>query len=240
MVNVENLTVKIKNQILLNKIFCTLLPGRITCFIGKSGAGKTTLLKSLVNLVPIITGQIIINNKQLGELNNCQKAEEIGYVFQNFNLFNNLSVLENCIDPLLIRGMNNDDAKQIAIRELKKLGMENYIDKYTSELSGGQKQRVAIARSLCLKPRIILLDEPTASLDPNNTHTLVKILKSLASEGLTIGVSSQDMNFVNSILDRVYYVEAGNIIDFCENAKSLDKCPMIKYFIQKKYVIPYE
>ncbi len=240
MVNVKNLTVTIKNQILLNKVSCTLLPGRITCFIGKSGAGKTTLLKSLVNLLPIITGQIVINNKQLRELNNCQKSEEIGYVFQNFNLFSNLTVLENCIDPLLVRGMANDDAKQIAIRELKKLGMETYIDKYTSELSGGQKQRVAIARSLCLKPRIILLDEPTASLDPNNTATLVTILKSLASEGLTIGVSSQDMNFVNSILDRVYYIEAGNIINFCENAQSLDKSPMIKRFIQKKYVVTYE
>ena len=93
---------------------------------------------------------------------------------------------------------------------------------------------------MCLKPRIILLDEPTASLDPNNTGTLVTILKSLASEGLTIGVSSQDMNFVNSILDRVYYIEAGNIINFCENAQSLDKCPMIKRFIQKKYVVTYE
>jgi ABC-type polar amino acid transport system ATPase subunit len=236
MLKVKNLTVKIKNQILLNKVSCTLLPGRITTFIGKSGAGKTTLLKSLMNLLPIITGEIVINNKQLRELNNFQKSEEIGYVFQNFNLFSNLRVLENCIDPLLIRGMDNDDAKQIAIRELKKLGMETFIDKYISELSGGQKQRVAIARCLCLKPRIILLDEPTASLDPDNTDLLVSILKSLASEGLTIGVSSQDMNFVNSILDRVYYIEEGNIINFCENAQSLDSSPMIKNFIQKKHI----
>jgi ABC-type polar amino acid transport system ATPase subunit len=233
MLKVKNLTVKIKNQTLLNMISCVLLPGRITTFIGKSGAGKTTLLKSLVNLIPINSGEIIINNKQLQHLNNSQKSEELGYVFQDFNLFNNLSVLENCIDPLLVRKINYNDAKQIAIKELKKLGMETYIDKYTSQLSGGQKQRVAIARCLCLKPRIILLDEPTASLDPDNTKTLVTILKSLASEGLIIGVSSQDMNFVNSILDRLYYIEAGNIINFCENAKSLDKYPMIKHFIQK-------
>ena len=234
MVNIRNLTVTINNQMQLCNVSCSLLPGKITSFIGESGAGKTTLLKSLVNLVPVTSGEITINRKEVRELNNRKKAEEIGYVFQDFNLFNNLTVLENCVDPLLVRGMDATNAKQIAIKELESLGMKGYVDKYPSELSGGQQQRVAIARSLCLKPRVLLLDEPTASLDPVNADVLVSILKSLAAEGLTIGVSSQDMSFVNKIFERAYYIQAGSITGFCENIESLDNCPIIKNFIQQK------
>lgn len=112
--------------------------------------------------------------------------------------------------------------------------MKSYLNKYPSELSGGQQQRVAIARSLCLKPQVLFLDEPTASLDPANTDILVTLLKSLANDGLTIGISSQDMNFVNKVMDRAYYIENKKIIEFCDSKQNLDNCPTLKRFIQQQ------
>ncbi|MFA6066368.1 MAG: ATP-binding cassette domain-containing protein [Candidatus Babeliaceae bacterium] len=240
MVIVNNLTVQVKKNTLLNNVSCTLVPGRITSFIGKSGAGKTTLLKSLVGLMPITQGQIIINDKQLSGLTHRQRSEEIGYVFQDFNLFPHMTVIENCIDPLLVHDMPLHQivhgtyyfqARQQALFILQRLEMQDFVDKYPSELSGGQQQRVAIARALCLNPRILLLDEPTASLDPFNTDILVAILLSLAKNGLTIGLSSQDMGFVRKVFDRVYYLESGRIIEFCDGLDQLPQHPAIQAFV---------
>ena len=185
MVSIDKLIVKLQKQIVLKSVSCTLLPGRITTFIGKSGAGKTTLLKSLIGLFSSSEGTIAINGKQITSLSSKQRSEEIGYVFQDFNLFANLSVLQNCIDPMIVHGMAYDKAMQRALEILEQLEMQSFIDKYPKELSGGQQQRIAIARALCLNPRVLLLDEPTASLDPYNTDILVGILKKLAAQGLT-------------------------------------------------------
>jgi ABC-type polar amino acid transport system ATPase subunit len=231
MVTVNNLTVRIKKQIILDNVSCFLLPGRITSFIGKSGAGKTTLLKALVGLVPVEQGTITINEKKLSDLKSKERSEAIGYVFQDFNLFSHLTVLNNCIDPLVVHGMPYDQAHERALAVLKDFGMEQFINKYPAELSGGQQQRVAIARSLCLKPRVLLLDEPTASLDPFNTDILATILRSLSSSGLVIGLSSQDMSFVRKIFDRVYYIEAGKIVELCEGIENLEQCLVIKSFV---------
>jgi len=233
MVNVKNLTVSINNQTILNDVSCSLLPGRITCFIGKSGAGKTTLLKALVDLVYITEGEIVINNTQLNSLSYSKRSEEIGYVFQDFNLFSNLTVLQNCMDPLRVHGLNVNDAKKRALDTLEQLGMKDYRDKYPSELSGGQQQRVAIARSLCLNPRVLLLDEPTASLDPINTAQLVTILRALRANKLIIGISSQDMNFVKKIFDRVYYIEQGKIVELCDGIEYVNQCKAIQQFIHE-------
>jgi polar amino acid transport system ATP-binding protein len=231
MVLVKDLIVRVKNQILLNAVSCTLLPGRITSFIGKSGAGKTTLLKSLVDLIPIERGQITINDQQLDQLTYRQKSESIGYVFQDFNLFPHLTVLQNCVDPLVVHGNSYEKAAQNALTILQDLEMDSYIQRYPCELSGGQQQRVAIARALCLKPRVILLDEPTASLDPANTDILVTILKKLATNGLTVGFSSQDMSFVRKMFDRVYFIEEGKMVEFCDGLATLSECPIMQRFM---------
>jgi ABC-type polar amino acid transport system ATPase subunit len=215
----------------LKSVSCSLIPGRITTFIGKSGAGKTTLLKSLIGLIPVKKGSITVNGKQINTLSFQQKSETIGYVFQEFNLFPHLSALHNCIDPLIVHGIPYDQAKQRAYALLQQLEMHYFIDKYPSELSGGQQQRVAIARALCLEPRVLLLDEPTASLDPLNTDLLVTILKNLAAQGLIIGLSSQDMNFVRKIFDRVYYMQSGEIAEFCDDIKTINNYPLITQFI---------
>jgi ABC-type polar amino acid transport system ATPase subunit len=231
MITVNNLSVQIKEQLLLDTISCTLLPGRITTFMGKSGAGKTTLLKSLVGLVEITDSTILLNGKQIKQLTPAQRAKEIGYVFQDFNLFQNLTVVENCMNPLLVRGIDKDTAEQQAYDILQKLGMQNFINKYPAQLSGGQQQRVTIARALCLQPQALLLDEPTASLDPLNTDNLVTIVQKLASTGLTIGIATQDMQFMNKIFDRTYYIENGKIMEFCDKKENIDTCPNIKIFM---------
>lgn len=230
MVDIKNLSVILGKQRILKSISCTLLPGRITLFIGKSGAGKTTLLKSLVGLTPIAEGSIDIDGSKLSALSAKQRSETIGYVFQDFNLFPHLTVFQNCMDPLLIHGVPEKEAQNRVHAVLQQLGMDEHSAKYPKELSGGQQQRVAIARALCLKPRVLLLDEPTASLDPINTAILVDILKTLVAQGLTIALSSQDMSFVRQVFDIVYYMESGEISEQCTK-EDANQCPAIKNFV---------
>ncbi len=231
MVTVDTISVKIEDQILLKSLSCTLIPKHITSFIGRSGTGKTTLLKSMCGIIQPSNGKIIIDGKDLNVLAYQQKAKTIGYVFQDFNLFPHLTALENCIDPLVAYGKTINESREEAIKILNQLGMADFINHYPAQLSGGQKQRIAIARALCLHPNILLLDEPTASLDPENTDILVNILKKLAKDGLTVGLCSQDMNFIKKIFDRIYYLESSTIIEFCDNINKLDEFPLIKSFI---------
>lgn len=216
MVIVDRLTVTIAHQKeILKQISLKLKPGCISVFIGGSGAGKTTLLKAIAGLIPVTDGTITIDGQPLNELNPYERAEKIGYVFQEFNLFAHFTALENCIDPLMVHGASYQEATEQALQLLQNLGMEQYGDHYPGELSGGQQQRIAIARALSLRPKVILLDEPSASLDPANTDRLVTILKSLKDRGLIIGLSSQDMSFVRKVVDCVYYIEDGNVIESC-------------------------
>lgn len=231
MVIVDKLKVIRDNQILLNSISCILSTSRITTFIGKSGAGKTTLLKALIGLMPADEGSIISNGQKITELSPAQKAQECGFVFQEFNLFPHFSVLENCLNPLRVQRVAAQEAEKRALKILEQLDMRAFINKYPAQLSGGQQQRVAIARALVLNPRVLLLDEPTASLDPLNTDILVTILKQLAREGLTIILSSQDMSFVRKVFDRVYYLQDGTIAEYCDTAHPLSECPLTAFFL---------
>lgn len=212
MVKVKNITIIRGKKTILKSVYCTLFSKNITCFIGKSGAGKTTLLQAMVNLIPW-QGSITVTNKQLKTMSPQEQAQTIGYVFQDFNLFENLTVLGNCKDPLVVAGTSPQKAEKKAQQALAKLGMKNYENSYPCQLSGGQKQRVAIARSLCLTPQVLLLDEPTASLDPENTTILTGILQTLAQEGVIIGISSQDMEFVKTIANRIYQVKNGTVTE---------------------------
>lgn len=231
MIVVQDLLINLQNKPVLKNISCKLKPGRINLLIGKSGAGKTTLLKSLAGLVPAASGTILINGVQLSVLNPKQRSELIGYVFQSFNLFPNLTVLQNCVDPLLVHQMPVAQAEQIAQEMLQKLGMQDFGHKYPVQLSGGQQQRVAIARALCLKPQVLLLDEPTAALDPVNTDLLVEILQKLVAQGLTVVLSSQDMGFVRKVFDYVVYLQSGQIVESCDGLEQLVNCHLIGQFI---------
>lgn len=231
MVVVDNISVRLQNKTILKNVSCSLLPGRITVFIGKSGAGKTTILQAIVGLAEFNQGAVLLDDESMNLLSEKQRSELIGYVFQDFNLFPHLSVLQNCIDPLRFHGLSLASAQQRALDVLQQLDMQHVKDSYPDQLSGGQKQRVAIARALCLQPKVLLLDEPTASLDPFNTELLVSILKDLASQGLVIALSSQDMSLVRNIFDRIYYVQDGSIVEFCDQQKEQD-CPFVQSFLK--------
>jgi ABC-type polar amino acid transport system ATPase subunit len=213
--------------------FLSCSSGRITAFIGEGGAGKTTLLKSIVRLIKPSKGEITVSGDSLLKFSVEDQAQKVGFAFQNFNLFNNFTVLKNCTDPLLIKGLSSKDAQEKSIKILNKLRLTEYVDRYPSELSQGQQQRVAIARSLCLEPSILLFDEPTASLDPVNTEILITIIKELADEGITIGVSSQDMSFIKPILDVAYFFQNGEIVEALRAKQFIKNCPRIRSFIDK-------
>jgi ABC-type polar amino acid transport system ATPase subunit len=234
MITVDAIKVTIQGKSLLRAVSCTLNAGRITSFIGPSGAGKTTLLKTLAGLLPISAGRILIDGRTLKDLSPAERAHTIGYVFQEFNLFPHQTALENCMNPLLVYGLSNSQAGERARGVLQELGMDEWCRKYPRELSGGQQQRVAIARALCLQPSALLLDEPTASLDPFNTNILVTILKQFVQRGLIVGVSSQDTYFINAIFDTVYYLETGTIIEYCESAQMLGTTTAIRKFMHQE------
>lgn len=232
MITVTELTVRLQNRTILKSISCVLKPGHITTLIGKSGAGKTTLLKTIAGLVPFEQGSVTINDKQLVELSCHQRAQEIGYVFQQFNLFTHLTALENCLDPLIVHGVPLEVAQKRAQTILQQLDMHNHRNSYPASLSGGQQQRVAIARALCLQPKALLLDEPSASLDPLNTKILIALLKGIAAQGLTVVVSSQDMNFVAKLFDQIYFLQSGEIIERCDGRDMLQACPNSAEFLR--------
>lgn len=232
MLRAKQVCVVQKGVALINNVTCELLPGRITSFVGKSGAGKTTLLKACAGLIEVSQGTIVVDGTSLKQCSLQQRSAMLGYVFQDFNLFPHLTVLENCIDPLVIRGIARDDACKKARAVLEACDMVQFSSTYPSCLSGGQKQRVAIARALCLKPHILLLDEPTASLDPFNTDLLVAIIKNMVAQGLTVGVSSQDLSFIQKIMDRVYYLEEGEIKECMENPSEYKNTLYIANFLQ--------
>lgn len=199
-----------RNSILQDISFATS-PGKITVLIGKSGAGKTSLLRCMALLRRDYTGEIRAGGAEIREFSDCQRASTIGFVFQQCNLFPQLSALENCAKPLRdVLETPAGEAEQRARGLLLALGIGPDLgSRLPGELSGGQQQRVAIARALGFDPLLLLLDEPTSALDPENTEILGTILGQLASQGKTIIVASQDMPFVERYAERVLELRDG-------------------------------
>lgn len=215
MIKIDNLSLRYTtdNKPVLNNLTLTIQSQRITTIIGKSGAGKTTLLRCLAGLEKNFQGTFTINNQNIKELTLQEHARLIGIVFQNFNLFPHLTVLENCMQPLLIvERLTSDQARERASKILEEFDMQNYHNSYPTKLSGGQQQRVALARALCLQPKILLLDEPTSALDPENSAILATLLKRLCKTDIALVVVSQDMHFVQLIIDQIYVLDQGFLV----------------------------
>ncbi|AGW39904.1 ATP-binding cassette domain-containing protein [Chlamydia pecorum] len=210
-VRVENLSYRVKGKEILSNVSFSLECGHITLFVGKSGSGKTTLLRTLVGLAKPSEGKIFMD-----------KESSPALVFQQPELFPHMTVLENCVHPQVhVKKVSPQEAKDSAYELLITLGIENLGDSYPSQLSGGQKQRVAIVRSLCMGKRTLLFDEPTSALDPFSTAAFKSLLEELKAQDLAIGISTHDIPFVQSSLDRIYLIEQGKIVgayDSCEGA----------------------
>jgi len=199
---------------ILHDISCHIKKAKITTFIGNSGGGKTSLLKCMATLYKDYQGDILVDGIDLKILSPKERAQLIGFVFQQFNLFPHMTVKQNCMHPILsVLNVSKTIAEEKALEILDMLGMREHQNSYPAQLSGGQQQRVAIARALALGPQVLLLDEPTSALDPQSSKSLQDILKNLCKTGITIVLSSHDMTFVRGVSDEVYFVEAGVIAD---------------------------
>ncbi|AQS05136.1 amino acid ABC transporter ATP-binding protein [Clostridium beijerinckii] len=214
-ISAKNLKKRYGQLEVLKDISVNVTEGEVLCIIGPSGSGKSTFLRCLNGLEEIqagsitILGQELVNNKDINKL-----REEIGMVFQSFNLFPHLTVLQNMLlAPLELKKMNKAEATEKALSLLDKVGLKDKKDVYPDTLSGGQKQRVAIARALEMNPKIMLFDEPTSALDPEMVGEVLKVMKDLAQEGMTMVVVTHEMNFARDVSDRVIFMDQGYIVE---------------------------
>lgn len=189
--------------------------GEVVCIIGPSESGKSTFLRCLNKLEDVRNGSIKILGENILNTDNINKLREnIGMVFQSFNLFPHLTVLENIIlAPLELKILSKKEAVDKALNLLDKVGLKDKKDIYPDQLSGGQKQRVAIARSLEMSPKIMLFDEPTSALDPEMVDEVLKVMKDLANEGMTMVIVTHEMGFAKDVSDRVIFMDQGHIIE---------------------------
>jgi general L-amino acid transport system ATP-binding protein len=183
---------------------------------GPSGSGKSTLIRCINRLEEHQRGKIIVDGIELtGDLKNIEKIRaEVGMVFQHFNLFPHLSIVENLsLGPIWVRKVPKKEAEEIAMHNLEKVHIAEQAQKYPGQLSGGQQQRVAIARSLCMSPKIMLFDEPTSALDPEMIKEVLDVMIELAQEGMTMIVVSHEMGFAKSVAHRVLFMDFGQIVE---------------------------
>ncbi|MEP0323478.1 MAG: amino acid ABC transporter ATP-binding protein [Bauldia litoralis] len=183
---------------------------------GPSGSGKSTMIRCINRLEEHQSGSIIVDGIELtDDLKRIDEIRrEVGMVFQHFNLFPHLTILQNCtLAPIWVRRMPKREAEEVAMRYLERVQIPEQANKYPGQLSGGQQQRVAIARALCMNPRIMLFDEPTSALDPEMIKEVLDVMVGLANEGMTMMVVTHEMGFARQVADRVVFMDAGQIIE---------------------------
>jgi len=211
---IEHLVKTFGTNEVLKDIDFSVNKGDVISIIGSSGSGKSTLLRCINMLEDATAGRILYHDKDIlkGEINEDQYRTKVGMVFQSFNLFANINVLKNCIiGQTKVLKRKSDEAEQIALEYLKKVGMEQYINAKPRQLSGGQKQRVAIARALAMNPEVLLFDEPTSALDPEMVGEVLDVMKNLASSGMTMLVVTHEMAFAHDVSNRVIFMHDGRI-----------------------------
>jgi polar amino acid transport system ATP-binding protein len=189
--------------------------GEVVVIVGPSGSGKSTLLRCINRLEEYDSGKIVVDGILLhGAQNINMVRQEIGMVFQSFNLFAHLTVMDNLmLAQKIVRKRSPEEARKIAMDLLKKVGIPEKINAYPSQISGGQQQRVAIARALAMNPRIMLFDEPTSALDPEMIKEVLDVMMDLAKEGMTMVVVSHEMGFARAAAQRIIFMDEGQIIE---------------------------
>ncbi len=193
------------NETVFRNVSLEVKKGEIISIIGRSGVGKSTFLKCLNRLEEIDSGEILLNGKNIIDYPVTELRRRIGFVFQDYNLFENLTVLENLTIGLTqIQKIEKEKSIKMATNILKEIDLLEKKDKYPEELSGGQKQRVAIARTILMKPDIILLDEPTSALDEEMKESVLNLISQLGKEDMTLIIVSHEISFIQKISDKVY------------------------------------
>ena len=211
-IEIKNIRKDFGNRTVLKDVNFNVHEGEVVSIIGSSGSGKSTLLRCINLLETPTSGQILIHGKDVlsGDVPLVELREKVGMVFQQFNLFNNFSVLDNCvIGQMKVLKRTREEAEKVAKEFLGKVGMSRFINAKPSQISGGQKQRVAIARALSMEPEVLLFDEPTSALDPEMVGEVLKVMKDLAKEGMTMIVVTHEMGFAREVCDRVIFMADG-------------------------------
>ena len=215
-ISIENLSKSFGDHQVLRKIDFAVSKGEVICIVGSSGSGKSTLLRCINKLEQQTDGKIYFNGKEVEEKQReiNEYRSRVGMVFQSFNLFENMTVLKNCMLAVTtVLHESKREAFERAIKNLKSVGMAPYINAYPSQLSGGQKQRVAIARALCMNPEVLLFDEPTSALDPEMVGDVLNVMKELAHTGLTMIIVTHEMAFARDVSTRTIFMDRGYIVE---------------------------
>ncbi len=200
----------------LNDINLDVAQGEVVVVCGPSGSGKSTLIRCINRLEPIQKGELIVDRKAVHDkkINMTKVRADIGFVFQSFNLYPHMTALENTtIAPLKVKNMDKKEAEKLGREMLNRVGLGDRMDHHPTQLSGGQQQRVAIARGLCMHPKIMLFDEPTSALDPEMINEVLDVMRDLAKEGMTMMVVTHEMGFAREVANRVVFMDEGQIIE---------------------------
>lgn len=215
MIDIENLRKSFGDVEVLKGIDLTIKEKEVVVIIGPSGSGKSTLLRCMNYLEEPTSGKVSVDGIVLdGEANINKVREEVGMVFQRFNLFPHMTVLDNImLAPIKVRHITKAEAEDTARKLLARVGLADKADAYSSQLSGGQQQRVAIARALAMKPKVMLFDEPTSALDPEMVGEVLDVMRKLAEEGMTMVIVTHEMGFAREVGDRLLFVDDGRIIE---------------------------
>ena len=215
----KNLTKSYAKGILaLNKVSFTLDQGKVLVVMGPSGSGKSTLIRTINGLETFDKGELNVLGIKIRADSNERKIQKIrrrvGMVFQQFNLFPHLSILENItLAPIQVQKRNKKEAEEYGMYLLSQMGIESHAKKYPGQLSGGEQQRVAIARSLALKPELLLFDEPTSALDPERINEVLDAMRRLADQGMTMIVVTHEIKFAKEVSDQVLFIDSGKILE---------------------------
>ena len=224
-----------ENKVLRGVNF-TMNEGERVVVLGPSGSGKSTFLRSINHLEEPTEGDVYFNGVRITAKNIQKMRQDIGMVFQHFNLINNLSVMDNLImAPVKLKLMKRDAAIKRAKELLKHIGLSNKADAFPASLSGGQKQRIAIIRAMMMNPKILLFDEPTSALDPESIGDVLSLIRELADNGMTIMIVTHEMSFAREIATRIVFIDEGKIIEEGEPEIffSHPKTPRVREFLEK-------
>ena len=214
MIEIKKLYKSYGDNEVLKGIDQTVSEAEVLCIVGPSGSGKSTMLRC-INLLEVPTsGEVYIDGELVTSQNINEIRTKMGMVFQNFNLFPHMTVLENVTcAPINVKGVSKADAEAKAMELLTRVGLDNKANDYPRSLSGGQQQRVAIARALAMDPEIMLFDEPTSALDPEMVGEVLDVMKDLAKEGLAMIVVTHEMGFAKEVADKVIFMDEGVIVE---------------------------